>query len=540
LIPKTPKNLLPKCLFSAKMKNSLLSLSLIFCFLAGPFAARAADAAATTNTPAAAVAAAAAAPAKPERSITERLEDLEAYVNNGARNSNTNSDSKITGSGPGHNGWMMTSSALVLFMTLPGLALFYGGLVRRKNVLSVMAQCLGISGLVTILWWLVGYSLVFHNGGDGGLKPFLGTTGFALLNGVDSNPNGDYAQWVSHNVFSMYQLMFAIITPALIVGAIAERMKFSAILAFVTLWMFVVYFPLAHMVWGIDGLMNGVWNAEAKIKAIDFAGGTVVHMSSGWSALILCLILGKRLGFGKEPMPPHSMVLCMIGTGMLWVGWYGFNAGSAVGADGIAANAFMTTTLATAVASFVWPMAEWITRGKPSVLGFCSGAVAGLVVITPACGFVTSTGAVIIGIAAGLVPYFFCWKVKGWFGYDDALDTFGVHAVGGTMGAFLTGVLASGKANSNLVSNLADVGNNIKLANAATQNGLAKLVAEGGLWIEQVKAIGITLCLAVVGTVIIAYIVKAVLGLRPSPEVETAGLDLAEHGEEGYHGAADI
>jgi Amt family ammonium transporter len=294
------------------------------------------------------------------------------------------------------------------------------------------------------------------------------------------------------------------------------------------------------MVWGIDGLMNGVWNAEAKIKAIDFAGGTVVHMSSGWSALILCLILGKRLGFGKEPMPPHSMVLCMIGTGMLWVGWYGFNAGSAVGADGIAANAFMTTTLATAVASFVWPMAEWITRGKPSVLGFCSGAVAGLVVITPACGFVTSTGAVIIGIAAGLVPYFFCWKVKGWFGYDDALDTFGVHAVGGTMGAFLTGVLASGKANSNLVSNLADVGNNIKLANAATQNGLAKLVAEGGLWIEQVKAIGITLCLAVVGTVIIAYIVKAVLGLRPSPEVETAGLDLAEHGEEGYHGAADI
>ena len=210
----------------------------------------------------------------------------------------------------------------------------------------------------------------------------------------------------------MYQMMFAIITPALIIGAIAERMKFSAILLFVALWMFVVYFPLAHMVWGVDGFMNGVWNADAKIKAIDFAGGTVVHMSSGWSALVLCMILGKRLGFGKEPMPPHSMVLCMVGTGMLWVGWYGFNAGSAVAADGVAANAFITTTLATAVASFVWAMAEYVFRGKPSVLGFCSGAVAGLVVITPACGFVNVTGAVIIGIAAGIVPFFACYKAQ--------------------------------------------------------------------------------------------------------------------------------
>src|SRR6266571_871608 len=236
----------------------------------------------------------------------------------------------------------------------------------------------------------------------------------------------------------MYQLMFAIITPALIIGAIAERMKFSAICVFMVLWMFVVYFPQAHMVWGIGGLMNGVWNEKAGIHAIDFAGGTVVHMTSGWSALILCLILGKRVGFGKEPMPPHSMVLCMIGTGMLWVGWYGFNAGSAVGADGIAANAFTTTTLATAVASFVWAMAEYISKGKPSILGFCSGAVAGLVVITPACGFVNSTGAVIIGVAAGLIPYFAVVKLKAWIGYDDALDTFGVHAIGGTLGAFLT------------------------------------------------------------------------------------------------------
>jgi Amt family ammonium transporter len=320
-------------------------------------------------------------------------------------------------------------------------------------------------------------------------------------------------------------MMFAIITPALIIGAIAERMKFSAILLFVTLWMFVVYFPLAHMVWGVDGLMNGVWNGDAKIKAIDFAGGTVVHMSSGWSALILCLILGKRLGHGKEPMQPHSMVMCMIGTGMLWVGWYGFNAGSAVAADGIAGNAFMTTTLAAAVAAFVWGMAEYIFRGKPSVLGFCSGAVAGLVVITPAAGFVDANGAMIIGVAAGLIPFFAVLKLKAWFGYDDALDTFGVHAVGGTLGALMTGFLATSSVNSNLTD-----------ANSyAKANGLFKLIGNG-LWMEQVKAIGITLVLAVVGTVVIAYIVKAVVGLRVSEEVETVGLDLAEHGEEGYHG----
>src|SRR5204863_10205866 len=257
--------------------------------------------------------------------------------------------------------------------------------------------------------------------------------------------------------------------------------------------------PLAHMVWGVDGLMNGVWNADAKIKAIDFAGGTVVHMSSGWSALILCLILGKRLGCGKEPMPPHSMVLCMVGTGMLWVGWYGFNAGSAVGADGIAANAFTTTTLATAVASFVWPLAEWITRGKPSILGFCSGAVAGLVVITPACGFVAPSGSIIIGIAAGLIPWFFCYKVKGWFGYGDALDSVGVHAVGGTLGALLTGVLARNSANGNLATNLKDF---------VTDSPTQKLV------IEQIKAIGSTRDLAIVGTIEIAQIVNAVPG-RP-------------------------
>src|SRR5438552_3035973 len=394
----------------------------------------------------------------------------------------------------------MTWAALVLFMTLPGLALFYGVLVRRKNVLSVMAQCFFITGMVTILWYICGYSLVFHSG-----KPFIGNLDFAFLKGVDSTPNTDYTNWVSQNVFSMYQLMFAIITPALIIGAIAERMKFAAICVFMTLWMFVVYFPQAHMVWAIDGFMSGVLNKDAGVHAIDFAGGTVVHMTSGWSALVLCLILGKRIGFGKEPMPPHSMVLCMIGTGMLWVGWYGFNAGSAVAADVIAANAFTTTTLATAVASFVWPMAEWMFRGKPSVLGFCSGAVAGLVVITPACGFVTARGAVVIGVAAGLIPWFFCWKVKAWFGYDDALDTFGVHAVGGTLGAFLTGVLARNAANGNLVTNLKDY-----VSDSPTQR----------LVLEQLKAIGLTLVLAVVGTTIIAFILKAAVRLLPSPDIK--------------------
>ena len=414
---------------------------------------------------------------------------------------NTDPGKSLTGvAGPGHNAWMMTSSALVLFMTLPGLALFYGG-------------------LVTILWWAFGYSLVF---GSNFNSPYVGGTEYFFLKDVTSAPNTNYAYWVSQNVFSMYQLMFAIITPALIVGAIAERMKFSAILAFVTVWMFVVYFPLAHMVWGSSGLMNGVWNGDAKIPAIDFAGGTVVHMSSGWSALLLCIILGPRVGFGKDKMAPHSMVLCMVGTGMLWVGWYGFNAGSAVAADGVAANAFTTTTLATAVAAFTWGAIERIFRGHASILGFCSGAVAGLVVITPACGFVNSTGAVIIGVLAAVVPYLACTKLKAKFGYDDALDTFGVHAVGGTLGAFITGVLATASVNSNLTGA------------PAVKNGLAKLVTDGGLWSAQLKAIGLTLVLALVATLIIAYLVKVTIGLRPSEEVERQGLDINEHGEEGY------
>ncbi|MDB6154029.1 MAG: amtB 1, partial [Chthoniobacteraceae bacterium] len=317
---------------------------------------------------------------------------------------------------------------------------------------------------------------------------------------------------------------FAIITPGLIVGAIAERMKFSAIMIFITIWMFAVYFPMAHMVWGATGYMNGVWNGSAAIKAIDFAGGTVVHMTSGWSALILCMILGKRLGFGKEKMAPHNMVLCMVGTGMLWVGWYGFNAGSAVSADGVAANAFMTTTLAAATAGFVWAMLEAILKGHPSVLGFCSGIVAGLVVITPACGFVNATGAMIIGVLAAVIPFIFVVYLKNVFGYDDALDTFGVHAVGGTLGAILTGLLANGVSNPNLT----------EVNGYAKTNGLAQIVADHGLIIEQLKAVGLTLVISIVATVIIAYALKFTLGLRPTPEVETAGLDLSEHNEEGY------
>jgi Amt family ammonium transporter len=383
-------------------------------------------------------------------------------------------------------------------------------------VLSVLAQCLGIAGLVAILWWAVGYSLVFSRG-----SPFLGGFKFAFLRGVDSQPNGDFSYWVSQNIFAMYQLMFAIITPALIIGAVAERIRFAAVLVFVAVWMFAVYFPLAHMVWGIDGLMNGVWNPNTKIRAIDFAGGTVVHMSSGWSALVLCALLGPRLGFRKEIMAPHSMVLCMVGAGMLWVGWYGFNAGSALGADGIAANAFTTTTLATAVASFTWAMLELRLRGKASVLGFCSGAVGGLVVITPACGYVDPTGAMVIGVAAGVVPFFACTKLKSWFHYDDALDTFGVHAVGGTLGAFLTGFLATATVNSNLAGT------------AATQNGLAKILGRF-LWLEQLKVIALTILLAIIASAIIGGLVRRFIGLRIPPEIERQGLDINEHGEEGY------
>ncbi len=475
-----------------------LLLALFVVLLVPPLPARAAEA---------------GSPAAAEATFEQRLADIEAYINNSSRPTDGKATSKISGPGPAHNGWMMVSSALVLFMTLPGLALFYGGLVRSKNVLSVIAQCFGLAGMVTLLWWAVGYSLTFGKAGA-----ICGGAAHAFMRGVEIAPNTDYGQWVSHNIFFIYQMMFAIITPALISGAIAERMKFAAVMLFCLLWMFLVYFPTAHMVWGASGMMNGLANDAAKIKAIDFAGGIVVHMTSGWSALVLCLILGKRKGHGREPMPPHSMVLCAVGTGMLWVGWYGFNAGSAMGADGIAANAFVTTTLSASVGCFVWPLIEYITRGKPSVLGFCSGAIAGLATITPAAGFVTPGAAVLIGVLAGIIPYLACTVIKTRFGYDDALDTFGVHAVGGTLGTILAGIFATAKVNANLGADR------------------IKGLVGSTLWLEQLKAGVIVLAWSVAATVLIIYLVKAVLGsMRVTTETETLGLDLVEHGEEAYH-----
>jgi ammonium transporter, Amt family len=532
------------------MKRIILSLALVGITALSACALRAQT---STNAPAATNAPVAAWTTNAPTS-EQRLESTEAYFANsdptapykdtngnwtvnfalGASIINTNlinsQGNYVSYPGAGHNAWLLASTALVLFMTLPGLALFYGGLVRKKNVLSVLAQCFLITGLTTILWYICSYGMIF--GGDGTATGPLGMTndwikGIVgnpkvcwMFNGVTSAPNPGYSYWVSENVYSMFQLMFAIITPALIVGSIAERMKFKAILVFMTLWILIVYNTQGHMVWGVNGLMNGCWNANAKIHGLDFAGGTVVHMTSGWTGLILCIILGKRLGYPKEPMPPHSIVLTYIGASMLWVGWYGFNSGSAVAGDIISANAFTTTTLATAVGSFVWPMWEWIVKGKPSVLGFCSGAVAGLVLITPACGYVLPSGAMWIGIAAGTIPWFFCYKVKGWLGMDDALDAWSVHGIGGMCGAIMTGMLARNAANPNLATNL------------------SKYVTDKWFQpqlMEQLKTVGVTLLLVFVGTIVCAYITKMLVGLRVSEEVEMSGLDLPEHGEEGYH-----
>ncbi|MCF7675410.1 MAG: ammonium transporter [Akkermansiaceae bacterium] len=483
--------MIDRCLTRVRAVLAALTVMMIFA-AAGMAQAQAPSEAAASATP----------------TVEERLADLEAYVNNSERPEKASgAESLVAGPGPGANAWQMVSTALVLFMTLPGLALFYGGLVRRKNVLSVLAQCLGIACMVTPLWWLCGYSLSF---GVDAKSPFFGDFSNALLNGVESVKTGAGYHWISDSMWAMFQLTFAIITPALIVGAIAERMKFSAVMLFVGLWMFAVYFPFAHMVWSGTGFMCGPLNPDAGIKALDFAGGTVVHMTSGWSALVLCIILGKRRGLGKEPLAPHSMVLCMVGTGMLWVGWYGFNAGSALGADGIAANAFTTTTLAAATAGLFWGITEWLFKGKPSVLGLCSGIVAGLVVITPAAGFVSPSAAVLIGALGGVVPFLAVSYLKRIFRYDDALDTFGIHGVGGTLGAILTGVFANEKINPG-VAGLTD-----------------------GLVLEQFKAVGLTVIWSVVATAVVAYLVKAVIGLRASAEVEVTGLDLSEHGEQGY------
>jgi len=336
----------------------------------------------------------------------------------------------------GDNAWMLVSAALVLMMTGPGLALFYGGLVRRKNVLSTLMHSFVLMAVVTVLWALVGYSLAFAEG-----NPFIGDLRYAFLNSVGTAPQPDYAATIPHQTYMIYQLMFAIITPALISGAFAERMRFSGMLIFTCAWMFLVYLPMAHMVWGKGGFLNAF--AGGQFGCLDFAGGTVVHITSGVSALVCALYLKKRIGYPTEPIRPHSIVLSVIGGSLLWVGWFGFNAGSALAASSLATSAFVATHFAAASAALAWAAAEWLQHGKPSILGAISGAVAGLVAITPASGFVQPMPALLIGLAAGLVCYFMATAVKRLFGYDDALDAFGVHGVGGTLGAILTGVFAT-------------------------------------------------------------------------------------------------
>ena len=414
------------------------------------------------------------------------------------------------------NAWMLTSSALVLMMTGPGLALFYGGLVRKKNVLATMMQSFALMALISILWAVCGYSLAFGSGTSvfGGFHNFL-------LRGVGLQPDPDYSATLPLQTFMVYQLMFAIITPALITGAFAERMKFSAMVLFMTLWALFVYSPMAHMVWGKGGLLNAALGG--RFPTLDFAGGTVVHVTSGVSALVCALYLGKRLGYPSEAMPPHSVVLSFVGACLLWVGWFGFNAGSALGSGTLATSAFVATHFATAAAVIGWVVAEWIRNGRPTTLGGISGAVAGLVAITPASGFVGPIAAIIIGAVAGVVCYFMVAKVKAKFGYDDSLDAFGVHGIGGTLGALLTGIFASSAINP--------------IFKDAQGNALPSGVIEGNMHqlLNQFVGVLIAWGLAIVGTLVILKIVDSIVGLRVTSEHETQGLDLSQHGEEGYY-----
>ena len=411
----------------------------------------------------------------------------------------------------GDNAWVLISTALVLLMCIPGLFLFYGGLVRTKNVLSIAAQCVALTAMGLLLWWAFGYSLVFGKSLQGSfLGHIFGGTehlGFAGI-GVEAS---SYEGRISAGAFALFQAMFAAITPALIIGAVAERMKFSAVMLFSLLWTIFVYYPIAHAMWGQTGDFAGLANPNAAFKAADFAGGIVVHMTSGWSARLLCIMVGPRAGFGKRAMTPHSMVLCVLGTGLLWAGWYGFNAGSALAADGVAVQAFLTTTLGAAAATLVWAIVEKLHRGKSSVLGLCSGSIAGLATITNAAGFVSGSSAVLIGALAGGLSYWACSVLKGKLGYDDALDTFGVHGIGGTLGALATALLMS----------------------TATHAAGGALIPQGLL---QGQLLAMLLCILVSlgATWLIALFVAKTIGLRPTEEEEAQGLDIADHGEEGY------
>src|SRR5947207_8359978 len=414
----------------------------------------------------------------------------------------------------GDNAWMLVSTALVLMMTGPGLALFYGGLVRKKNVLGTMMQSFVLMAVVSVVWALYGYSLAFSEG-----TPFLSGFRYLLLRGVGGEPNADYAATIPHQTFMLFQLMFAIITPALITGAFAERMKFSAMLAFTVLWSTIVYFPMAHMVWGKGGFLNATLGG--RVPALDFAGGTVVPVAYGVAALVCAIYLGKRLGYPKTIMAPHSLVLSFIGACLLWVGWFGFNAGSALAASSLATRAFAATHFAAAAATIGWLTIEWLRQGKPTMLGGISGAVCGLVAITPASGFVTPMSSLIIGFIAGMGCFLMVTQVKKRLGYDDSLDVFGVHGTGGTLGAILTGVFATRAINP--------------VFKDVSGNPLPVGLIDGhaGQIVNQLIAVGITIALAVIGTVVLLKLVDLVMGLRVNEEDEIQGLDLSQHGDEG-------
>jgi ammonium transporter, Amt family len=416
----------------------------------------------------------------------------------------------------GDNAWMLASAALVLLMTGPGLALFYGGLVRQKNVLGTMMQSFVLMVIITVLWGLLGYSLCFHPG-----NPLIGGLGYSFLRHVGAAPNPSYAATIPQGSFMAFQLMFAIITPALITGAFAERMKFSALVVFMILWSIFVYDPMAHMVWGQGGFLNATLGGV--IPTLDFAGGTVVHITSGVSALVCALYLGKRAGYPAQPMPPHNLVLSFIGACLLWVGWFGFNAGSALSAGSLATSAFVATQFGAAAAALGWIAAEWVRDRRPSFLGAISGAVAGLVAITPASGFVGPMPALVIGVTAGVVCYFMVTKVKHMFGYDDSLDAFGVHGIGGTVGALLTGIFASSVINPIFTDR---AGHNLPVG---LIDGNAHQI------LNQLAAVTISWVLAAVGTFVILRIVDAAIGLRLDVEQEVQGLDVTQHGEEAYN-----
>jgi ammonium transporter, Amt family len=417
----------------------------------------------------------------------------------------------------GDNAWLLVSSALVLMMSAPGLILFYGGLVRQKNVLGTMMHSLVLMGLVSVLWVLFGYSMAFGQGNAFCGNPFQ----HFLLRGVGVDPNPDYGATVPEESFMLFQMMFAIITPALISGAVAERMKFSAWLLFTVLWVTFVYFPLAHMVWGKGGWFN--WALGGTIPVLDFAGGTVVHISSGVSALVCALVLGRRLGYPREQMPPHNVVLSLIGTGLLWVGWFGFNAGSAVNAGKLATSAFAATHFSAAAAALSWAFCEWWQKGKPSVLGAASGMVAGLATITPASGFVSIPSALLIGLAAGAACYFAVSRLKSRFGYDDSLDVFGVHGVGSTLGMLMLGFLASALINPAVA------------VTWKTNGQLVSLAGGAGQFVNQFKGVAFTMLFAGTATFVILKVVNALVGLRVSEEDESLGLDLSQHGESAYN-----